>query len=93
MPKLKRSLLLKLKKNSRKVLRTGFTNKDADEQWVTDLIKVQTLAKQNKGYRYILVVTDAFFKYAWAQSIKKETGKDVSDSFAEILKEVQGRKP
>ena len=40
MPKLKRSLLLKLKKNSRKVLRTGFTNKDADEQWVTDLIKV-----------------------------------------------------
>ena len=34
------------------------------EQWVTDLIKVQTLAKQNKGYRYILVVTDAFFKYA-----------------------------
>ena len=48
---------------------------DIDEQWVTDLIKVQTLAKQNKGYRYILVVTDAFFKYAWAQSIKKETGK------------------
>ena len=37
---------------------------DIDEQWVTDLIKVQTLAKQNKGYRYILVVTDAFFKYA-----------------------------
>ena len=34
------------------------------EQWVADLIKVQTLAKQNKGYRYILVVTDAFFKYA-----------------------------
>ena len=32
MPKLKRSLLLKLKKNSRKVLRTGFTNKDADEE-------------------------------------------------------------
>ena len=48
---------------------------DIDEQWVTDLIKVQTLAKQNKGYRYILVVTDAFFKYTWAQSIKKETGK------------------
>lgn len=66
---------------------------DIDEQWVTDLIKVQTLAKQKKGYRYILVVTDAFLKYAWAQSIKKETGKDVTDSFAEILKEVQGRKP
>ena len=66
---------------------------DIDEQWVVDLIEVQTLAKQNKGYRYILVVIDAFSKHAWAQPIKKKTGKDVTDAFAKILKEARGKKP
>ena len=37
---------------------------NTDEQWVVDLIKVQTLAEQNNGYRYTLVVIDAFSKYA-----------------------------
>ena len=66
---------------------------DIDEQWVVDLIEVQTLAKQNKGYRYILVVIDAFSKHAWAQPIKKKTGKDVTNAFAKILKEARGKKP
>ena len=66
---------------------------NTDEQWVVDLIKVQTLAEQNKGYRYTLVVIDAFSKYAWAQAIEKKTGKDVTDAFAKILKEAQGKKP
>ena len=60
---------------------------DIDQQWVADLIEVQTLSKQNKGYRYVLVVIDAFSKYAWARPIKKKTGKDVTDAFAKILKE------
>ena len=66
---------------------------NTDEQWVVDLIKVQTLAEQNKGYRYTLVVIDAFSKYAWAQPIEKKTGKDVTDAFAKILKEARGKKP
>ena len=66
---------------------------DIDQQWVADLIEVQTLSKQNKGYRYVLVVIDAFSKYAWARPIKKKTGKDVTDAFAKILKEAKGRKP
>ena len=66
---------------------------DIDQQWVADLIEVQTLSKQNKGYRYMLVVIDAFSKYAWARPIKKKTGKDVTDAFAKILKEAKGRKP
>ena len=63
---------------------------DIDEQWVADLIEVQTLAKQDKGYRYILMVIDAFSKHARAQPIKKKTGKDVTDAFAKILKEAWG---
>ena len=66
---------------------------DTDQQWVADLVEVQTLAKQNKGFRYILVVIDAFSKYAWAQPTKKKTGKDVAEAFVKILKSAQGRKP
>lgn len=32
---------------------------DIDQQWVADLIEVQTIAKENKGNHYILVVVDA----------------------------------
>ena len=38
-------------------------------------------------------IIDPFSKYAWAQPIEKKTGKDVTDAFAKILKEAQGRKP
>lgn len=41
----------------------------------------------------MLVVIDAFSKYAWAQPIKKKTGKEVTEAFARILKEALGRKP
>ena len=35
---------------------------DMDEQWVADLIEVQSIAKQNKGYRYLLTVIDVLSK-------------------------------
>ena len=66
---------------------------DIEEQWVADLEEVQTIAKQNKGLRYILVVIDAFSKYARAQPIKKKTGKDASEAFAKIHKQADGCKP
>ena len=66
---------------------------DIDQQWVANWVEVQSISKQNKGFRYILVITDAFSKYAWAQPIKKKTGKDVTEVFANILKSAHGRKP
>lgn len=60
---------------------------------VADLVEVQSIAKQNKGFRYILVIIDEFSKYAWAQPIKKKTGKDVTEAFVKILKSANGHKP
>ena len=54
---------------------------DIDEQWVANLIEIQTIAKENKGFRYILIVVDAFSKYAWAEPLNKKTGKEVTDAF------------
>ena len=64
-----------------------------DQQWVADLVEVQTLAKYNKGNRYLLNVIDALSKYAWVEPLKNKTGKVLTDAFAKILKRADGRKP
>ncbi|PFX23496.1 hypothetical protein AWC38_SpisGene11983 [Stylophora pistillata] len=60
---------------------------DLDEQWAADLLEVQTIVRENKGFRYILVVVDAFSKYAWAVPLKKKTGKEVTEAFTKIVKQ------
>lgn len=62
-----------------------------DEQWVADLVEVQTLSRYNKGTRYLLTVIDIFSKYAWVCPLKKKTGDEVQKAFLSIFKE--GRKP
>ena len=60
---------------------------------MTNLIEVQSIAKQNKGYRYLLTVIDVLSKYAWVQSLKKKTGRDVTEAFRRVLTQAEGRKP
>jgi Integrase core domain/Chromo (CHRromatin Organisation MOdifier) domain len=62
-----------------------------DEQWAVDLVDLQTLAKYNDGYKYLLNCIDVFSKYAWSIPIKNKTSKSIIDAFAAILSE--GRRP
>ena len=62
-----------------------------DDQWVADLVKVQPLAKYNRGIRYLLTVLDVLSKYAWVQPLKDKTGVALVHAFEKILKE--GRHP
>lgn len=64
-----------------------------DQQWVADLVEVQNISKYNRGMRYLLMVIDAFSKYAWIEPIKTKTGKAVTEAFEKILKHAKGRKP
>ena len=63
-----------------------------DEQWVADLVEMQTTAKWNKGTRYLLTVVDVFSKYAWVRPLKKKTGEEVVKAIENILR-TSGRKP
>ena len=36
-----------------------------DCQWSVDLIDVQALAKENRGFKYLLTCVDELSKYAW----------------------------
>ena len=48
-----------------------------------------TLAKYNRGIRYLLMVWDVLSKYAWVQPLKAKTGVALVKAFDKILK--QGR--
>lgn len=57
-----------------------------------DLVEMIPYAKFNKGYRYILVVVNVFSKYAWAEPVKRKTGKDVTMVMKKILSQMKPTK-
>ena len=63
-----------------------------DETWQADLVEMQSYARVNKGYRYMLTVIDIFSKYSWVISVKKKTGEDVTAAIKSVLRE-SGRVP
>jgi hypothetical protein len=61
-----------------------------DRQWQTDLIEMIPFAKENKGYKYILVAIDVFSRQAFAQPLKSKKSLDVLEGFEVMTKD---RKP
>lgn len=65
--------------------------KGLDDLWQADLIEFQDLAKENKGFRYALIVIDCFSKFVWSSPLKSKSADDVTNAMSNIL---QGdRKP
>lgn len=54
--------------------------------WQADLAEFGLYAKENKGYKYILLVIDCYSKYIWTRPIKSKTAKYVVDAFKSIFK-------
>lgn len=59
--------------------------KGTDDLFQADLVEMIPYARENKGYRYILVVINAFSKFVWAVPVKRKTGEDVSAAIDSIL--------
>ena len=62
-----------------------------DEIWAADLVDMQNISRDNKGYKYLLTVIDVFSKYGWIQPLKSKTGVEVENAFKNIFAE--GRVP
>jgi len=62
-----------------------------DDQWVADLVEVQSLAKYNRGIRYLLTVVDVLSKFAWVRPLKDKTGAKVVEALEDVVS--QGRQP
>jgi hypothetical protein len=60
--------------------------KGIDNLWQADLLDLQKFHTLNKGYKYILVVIDAFSKYAWCVPSKSKTKTEIKNAFEKIIK-------
>ena len=56
-----------------------------DYIWTGDLMFMQKYARENNGYKYILVVLDVFSRYAWARPLKDKTAPVTARAFQDIL--------
>ena len=62
-----------------------------DEIWAADLVEMQKISRDNKGYKYLLTVIDVFSKYGWIWPLKNKTGLEVENAFKNIF--AKGRVP
>ena len=61
-----------------------------DQQWQADLVDLQSISKNNDGYKYLLTCIDVLSKYAWVVPLKNKTGISIIEAFESIFTD---RKP
>ena len=76
---------------SRKFRRGRVLVKGIDDQFDADLASLIRFAKDNDGYKYLLVVIDIFSRYGWVEPLKDKTAPRIVRAFTKILRE--GRVP
>ena len=57
-----------------------------DGQWQADLVGISSLARFNKGYKYLLTCIDVFLKFAWVVPLRNKMGKSLVNSFQSNLR-------
>ncbi|KAJ8913871.1 hypothetical protein NQ315_005668 [Exocentrus adspersus] len=67
--------------------------KGLDDLWQSDLAEMGNYAKDNRQYKYILVVIDCFSKFLWTRPIKNKRGQEVTQAFEDILLHTNKRVP
>ena len=56
-----------------------------DDIWSADLKDMQSLAKQNDGYKYLLNVIDLFSKTAYSIPLKSKSSEVIIDAFERLF--------
>ena len=60
--------------------------KSINDTWSADLLDlIDYGVKNNRGYRYTLVVIDNFSKYGWTIPLKNKYASTIKDSFEQII--------
>ena len=58
-----------------------------------DLVDLQTLAKYNKGYKYLLTVIDVLSKYAWVEPLKSKSATTLVEALERLWTRLGPRQP
>ena len=57
-----------------------------DDIWSLDILDLKDYGpKNNRGYRYVLVIIDNFSKFGWTIPLKNKNAQTIKDSFENIL--------
>ena len=72
--------------------RNPYTGNNVMDVWKSDLLGIQTYAKFNDNYRYILSVIDVFSKYLHMIPIKTKSGPSVASAFRSIIHDPKSRR-
>ena len=84
-PEWKKTLVKELlKPKLKRFKRRHVSSLGVDRIWTADLADMQKYARQNKGFKYILVVLDVFSRYSWSRPLKDKTGESVTKAFKDI---------
>lgn len=82
----KRKVVDELHKSARKNFeRRHFEMRGIDDTFQADLVEFIPYSKQNKGFKYALVVIDVFSKYGWTMPLKSKTGKEVTSAMESVF--------
>lgn len=82
----KQNVVDEIHKAARKnFIRRSVILKGLDDLWQADLIDFRNLKKDNKDYKYILVVIDCFSKFVWTVPVKMKSKSEVANAFNKII--------
>ena len=57
-----------------------------DDIWSLDILDLKDYGpKNNRGFRYLLVIIDNFSKFGWTIPLKNKNAQTIKDSFEKIL--------
>ena len=56
-----------------------------DDKWQADLVDISSLARFNKGYKFLLTCIHVFSKFAWVVPLKNKSGESLVKGFQIIL--------
>lgn len=85
----KRQIVEEIHRYSRKNFeRRKYSMRGIADTLQADLIDMQQFARNNQGYRYILIAIDIFSKKAYAKPLKDKTAKSTVEAMEKIFKQV-----
>jgi len=56
-----------------------------DQEWQSDLIDMQKLARQNRNFKFILVVIDLFSRFIFTRAMKSKSADETGRMFQDII--------
>ena len=73
----------------KKFLRRKYVSRGINHQWQADLMDMQKYARENNGFRYILIAIDIFSRQAYAMPVKNKQGPEIANAIDLMFQDVR----